>query len=411
MQPNTIFQVAGLLICGVTFAWFGVGLVHGAQQILLSKRRFQLDQELIQRQIAAVSTIAKSKRQTGWDGLRRFRIKWKVRESRDCHSFYLVPHDGKPLPGFLPGQYITLSLRQPNESKPLVRCYSLSERPRDDHYRLTVKKVSYANGGVGKVSRYLNDVAKEGDLLAIRSPSGPFCLDPSQDTPVVLLAGGIGITPLNSMLNAIVEAEVEREVYLFYGVRNGTEHTFREALRAINQESPTVNIVTCYSQPTSSDAQGTDYDVKGHVTIDLLREYLPSNNFDFFICGPGPFTTTLVNDLLAWHVPEAAIHFEAFGPAKPKRNDSPQVEIGTSVEFAQSDCKTTWSDACETLLELAEKNGVNIDSGCRTGSCGTCVTAIKQGKVKHTEPPSATIDEGTCLPCIAVPNGPIVLDA
>lgn len=410
MAIEELFQLAGVAICGTVLAWVGIGLAASVQQLVYSRRRFELSQELLRQQVAASVKKATLAQQAGWDGWRKFRIKWKSREAQDCYSFYLVPHDGKPLPKFQPGQYLTLKLKWPNTSRHLVRCYSLSDRPRDDYYRLTIKTVKHADGTRGSASHYLNELAQEGDLLDVANPKGPFHLDVHQDRPIVLLGAGIGITPLMSMLNTVVAENAQRDVWLFYGVRNGCEHLFRERLLAIRNEHPQIRICVCYSQPQPTDVIERDYDVRGRVTLELLKDRLPSSNFHYYLCGPSGLTTDLLAGLLSWRVPEAAIHFEAFGPASPKQLTSPATQPKAStVTFAKSGCRVAWTGQ-QTLLDLAESQGVNIEFGCRTGSCGTCLTAIKSGRVQHLETPGANVPPGSCLPCVAVPDGPLVLD-
>jgi len=146
---------------------------------------------------------------------------------------------------------------------------------------------------------------------------------------------------------------------------------------------------------------------------------LPSNNFDFYICGPPPMMESLVRDLGAWGVPEDNVHFEAFGPASVARKAPPATAPGTeaatvsgiSVEFARSGKTLEWSASDGSLLEFAEAQGIAMDSGCRAGSCGTCKTAVRTGQVDYLDEPSAPMESGSCLPCIAIPKSPISIDA
>jgi len=142
----------------------------------------------------------------------------KVVEARDVCSFYLAPHDGKPLPRFLPGQYLTFQLRPPGQAKPIVRCYSLSDRPGvPERYRVTIKRVAAPPDKKeippGVASNYFHDHLQVGDILDVKAPAGQFVLDLQATTPVVFLAGGVGVTPLLSMINALAEARSSREVW------------------------------------------------------------------------------------------------------------------------------------------------------------------------------------------------------
>jgi ferredoxin len=146
---------------------------------------------------------------------------------------------------------------------------------------------------------------------------------------------------------------------------------------------------------------------------------LPSNNYDYYMCGPGPMMSSIVEDLEKWGVPTANIHYEAFGPASVKKVAAPAVEANPAaaaaaaceVTFAKASKTLGWTPASGSLLELAEANGIRIDSGCRAGNCGTCTTAIKSGKIKYPKDTGVQPEAGSCLVCIGMPDGPLVLDA
>ncbi len=164
----------------------------------------------------------------------------------------------------------------------MVRCYSLSDAParREQHYRLTVKQLAAASGQpAGLASSYLAERVKEGDILDVMAPSGQFYLDMTSDRPLVLLAGGVGLTPLLSMFLSIAEAGSRRQTWLFYGARNRNEHLMADTLRQLAAEHDNLHLVVCYSRPTDNCQEGRDYDVAGHIDVALLQRSLPSNNF------------------------------------------------------------------------------------------------------------------------------------
>lgn len=177
---------------------------------------------------AAVPRIAAQDLSETWPGFRTFRVERKVAEdaAQSVCSFYLVPEDGRPLPPFLPGQFLTFRLDLPRATggvEHAVRCHSLSDSPKAGNYRISIKRVPPTAGSAvppGRSSGYFHDQVAAGSLLQVRAPAGRFCLDRS-DAPVVLIAGGIGITPLLSILNWCVAEQPRREVWLFYGVRDG----------------------------------------------------------------------------------------------------------------------------------------------------------------------------------------------
>ncbi len=120
-------------------------------------------------------------------------------ETGDICSFYLEPHDRRPLPSFMPGQYLTFRLNIPGQAKPVIRCYSLSDGPKAEYFRVTIKKVGpppgKADGKPGLVSSHFHDQIEQGDIVDVKAPGGQFFLDPAEDTPAVLIGGGIGLTP------------------------------------------------------------------------------------------------------------------------------------------------------------------------------------------------------------------------
>src|ERR1051326_7217889 len=204
------------------------------------------------------------KAELAWDGFRKFVVARKVLEAADVCSFYLEPHDKRSLPPFDPGQYLTFRLNIPGQLKPTVRCYSLSDAPRPDYFRVTIKRLGAIPGKPdsrpGLVSCHFHDNLEQGDIVDVKSPSGQFFLNPRGETPVVLIGGGIGVTPALSMLNAIADANVQRDVWFFYGVRHGGEHIMREHVSAIAAKHLNLHIHICYSDARpNEDREGREF--------------------------------------------------------------------------------------------------------------------------------------------------------
>ena len=157
-----------------------------------------------------------------------------------------------------------------------------------------------------------------------------------------------------------------------------------------------------------------DYHVKGRVNVENIKTFLPSSNFDFYICAPPPMVKDLRKDLAEWGVPKKNIHFEAFGPATVKGcKAKPEKESGVkiNIQFEKSGKTLVWDPKAASLLDFAELNGVPIDSGCRAGNCGTCLTAVRKGKVELVGEPGSKPEEGSCLACISIPKEDLTLDA
>jgi ferredoxin-NADP reductase len=376
-------------------------------------------------QIADRRQFERERSELSWNGFRKFEVRQRVDEARDICSFYLQPHDRKALPPFEPGQFLTFQLQIPGQNKAVVRCYSLSDSPNHpDYYRVTIKRVPPPRDRPelppGLSSNYFHDALKEGDILDVKAPSGHFFLDTAKQTPVVLIGGGVGLTPVLSMLNWIVESGSKRETHFFYGVTNSGDHTMKAHLERIGRENENVHLHICYSQPLESDVVGEDFQHEGRVSIDLFKQALPNNNFDYYLCGPPPMMTAVVEALEGWGVPEKNIHFEAFGPAsvKKKKQDAAQAAVvaqpaGSTFEvtFSRSGKSLPWPADAGSILEFAEDNGIHIDSGCRAGNCGTCITAIKSGDIVYVNEPGSPPEAGSCLACISIPKGNLVIDA
>ena len=419
VAPLTVQLLGAVLVMG--------GLLHLCSVLLRVRsdaamaRRYH-DQQL-QRLDLELATASARHRSTlravdaGWSGTRKFRVERKVAESDTVTSFYLIPHDGKSLPPFKPGQFLTFQLKLPDRAKPLVRCYSLSDSPSETgHYRISVKRLDpppkAPEAPPGLSSNFLHREVGEGEILDVKAPAGDFFLDLDERRPIVLIGGGVGITPVFSMLKAACAAGYDQEIWFFSGARFGSDQIYQDDLRALEAAHENVRVCLCYSEPTEDDVLGEGYHHHGWVGVELFKQMLPSNNYVFYICGPPPMMAAVTQDLADWGVPKADIRMEAFGPASIKKTEAPPASDApaVTVEFAHSGKTVSWSGA-ESLLELAEDNDVVIDSGCRAGNCGTCVTAIRSGAVDYATPPAATPDAGSCLPCIARPTSNLVLDA
>ena len=399
-------------------------LLHGAYRRQLRLVELHNDERaLLKARLERVSIpAAQAARQSAaWSGFRKFRVDGKVLEADSVCSFYLAPHDGRPLPAFLPGQYLTFRLSVPGQSREVTRCYSLSDGPQhSDYYRVTIKRIGPPPGKSdvphGVVSSHFHDRLQVGDILDVKAPAGNFHLDVEHRGPVVLVGGGVGVTPVLSMLNFLASAPGNREAWFFYGVRNGSEHVMKDYLKELAQQHQNLKLVVCYSDPRPQDRLGEDYQYAGRVSVELFKKVLGVNNFDFYICGPPPMMESLTRDLGAWGVPEERIHFEAFGPASVKKvaqaTQAPAVlpEGGYEIHFTRSNKRLTWTGA-GSLLEFAEANGIRLDSGCRAGSCGTCATAVREGKFDYLRKPDIEIEKGSCLVCVSVPKSSLSIDA
>ncbi|WP_442484668.1 2Fe-2S iron-sulfur cluster-binding protein [Aeoliella sp. SH292] len=418
-----VLYYVGLTLCLLASGRVAMLALGGWSRTRHRQRRYESDKRAFVEEVAVAARAARADRHEylAWTGTRPLRIAAIVDEAEDVKSFYLSDADGGLLPSFEPGQYLTCHFETAPGEKPLVRCYSLSDRPREEYYRLTVKRCDAPDdqplAPPGRASNRLHAM-QVGDSLAVSAPRGGFFLDPRRNHPLVLIAGGIGVTPMVSILASLAAANDRREVYFFYGVRNSREHPLRDQLEQIGREHLNLHQFVSYSQPLPRDREHHDYHHRGRIDVDYLQRVLPSGQFDYYLCGPGPMMEQLVEGLLAAGVPEDRILYEAFGPASIRR--VPAIEKSAAakmpsgplptVRLATSERQVDWDGDCESLLELIEGLGVAIDSGCRAGNCGMCAARVLEGDIEMVKQPGAQAPEGYCLACISVPKSPVVLE-
>lgn len=363
-----------------------------------------------------------------WSGWRDFRVARRAFEdaAQSQCSFYLQPVDGASLPTFKPGQFLTFNLliattatHGAAEPRAVTRCYSLSDGPDPHHYRVTIKRVPAPADRPdvlpGLSSNHFHDQVQVGDILRVKAPGGHFFIDPDASVPAVLVGGGIGITPMMSMLLWCLAHQPGRTVHLYYGLRNSHEHAFKAVLEAIASAHPALRLHIVYSRPEASDTAGRDYQHHGHVDAELLRRTLPHGRHQFYVCGPPAMMETLVPALAVWGVPVADIHYEAFGPASVKLPGAPDAAAPdlaeVEVRFQRSGRTLTWDARDKSLLDFADRHGIVVDSGCRSGGCGSCETRLLAGTVHYDHAPDHDVAAGHCLLCVGRPSSPLVLDA
>jgi ferredoxin-NADP reductase len=369
-------------------------------------------------------TKAKTPENTKED-YKTFVVKKKVPESNTITSFYLEPKDGKHLPSFLPGQFLPLKLEIQGQYKPVFRTYSISSSPNPNYYRLSIKRELAPTGRPdiypGISSNYFHDDVVAGTEILTKSPRGKFYLDPNGENPVVLLSAGVGVTPLISMLDAIVQFGIKRPTWFIHGARNSNEHAMCSHVRELQEKYENLNVHIRYSKSLPEDIKGTDYDDVGHVDTGLLKELLPNKEFDFYLCGPTPFMQSLFNGLIDWGISGDKIHYEFFGPAsalKDRSKISTEKRVAaateccgeTEVTFSSSGVKTNWNNSFDSILDLAEASGLSPDYSCRSGICNTCVSKLIDGEVEYSEEPLNPPDPGYVLICCSKPKTNVIID-
>lgn len=196
-----------------------------------------------------------------------------------------------------------------------MRQYSLSDKPGQGYYRISVKREDDCEQKPGgKVSQYLHNSIDEGDTIELSAPAGDFTLDLNDSRPVVLISGGVGLTPMVSMMNTLVDISPDRPITFIHAARNSSVHAMKETIAQLAEGKPHVLVYWCYSEPTAEDLRNQNYDKEGFITSDWLKEIVPTGAVYYF-CGPVPFMKVVNAALRAIQVPQQNIHYEFFGPA------------------------------------------------------------------------------------------------
>lgn len=355
----------------------------------------------------AAAILAAEAKRAAW---RPFRVARIVDESSVIRSFHLEPADGAGLLPAQAGQHLTLRVPAGPGGAPLVRSYTLSSAPHDRAWRISVKRD-------GAVSRWLHETLTEGAAIEARAPSGRFVIDAADRRPAVLIAAGVGVTPMVAMARHVAHegrrTRFTRSLTVIHAARSAAERAFADDFRRLEaQTGGRIRYVSVLARPKPGDA----FDAEGRIDADLLRGVLALEDCDVFLCGPAGFMQAQYAALRSLGVRDARIFAEAFGPSTLSRQPDAGAAVAAPIEepaevvvaFTASGVATTWSAGDPPLLELAERHGVAPAFGCRNGSCGTCAAPLEAGAVAYRTPPTAAIREGAALICCAVPAAGVV---
>ena len=329
-----------------------------------------------------------------WPGWRDFSIVDVVDEAEGIRSFHLAPIDGGALPRAVPGQFVTVELD--DEGETIRRSWSLSAFAFEpQRYRITVRRQE------GRGSRRLHRLSP-GDRLRLSAPIGDFTLDMGSYRPLVLVAAGIGITPLKAMLDAHLSRRDPPPVTLLYAGRTPAALAFRKELEALAAARPDVSLTFLYSRAEHPGA------LSGRITPERViaaladlsivvsghRHRLPWFEAAIYVCGPGALCEELKEGLVARGANATNILFERFGATV-----APGALAAAAITFGASGISADWTiERNLSLLELAEAQGIAIPNSCRSGTCFTCRSRIVSGDS------TADLGDGTFLPCIARPK-------
>lgn len=362
--------------------------------------------------------LAEKSLRTRW---RDFRVSKVADESTIIRSFYLEANDNAELIPAKAGQHLLIRVTPKGHDAPLVRAYTLSSSPGENHYRISVKREPR-----GTVSTHLHEHLHAGDRVEIKAPLGDFWIDPAQTRPAVLLAAGVGITPMIAMAGQLAEQATltphVRHLTVLHACRSNEQRAFADEFLQLQQRSNgRLNYYRIVSEVSAGERLNQHHDRQGRIDADMLRSFLSLDDYDFFLCGPSAFMQTLYDELRSLGVPDHRIRAETFGPSSLSRISTAGVELALEnasrtdtttraeeaenavVHFVDSGFEQRWSHGDPTLLELAEAHGLTPDYGCRTGNCGSCATRLISGKVSYRNSLSASAADDEVLICCAVP--------
>jgi ferredoxin-NADP reductase/MOSC domain-containing protein YiiM len=378
----------------------------------------------------------------GWPGFRPLRVTRIVPESTTVTSIHLAAEDGSPLPRPRPGQYLTLRVPGAGDPAP-VRSYSLSTTAGTTatsaataavavatatagtaavatttasgaEYRISVKREDR-----GTVSGFLHSRLPLGAVLPVAAPRGDFVLT-DDDSPVLLVSAGIGVTPVLAMLHALAEAGSHRDVRWLHTTRSAAEHAFAAEAHELLAGLPRAREHVFYTAETPPP--GTSGARRGRLDRAALSTLGLPVDATAYVCGPAGFMTATRDALVGLGLAPGRVHSELFG-ARPAVNPGitdvvraaphpPATPPGTGpqVTFARSGLTVPWSDAYPSVLEFAEACAVPTRWSCRTGVCQTCVTPVLSGTVAYEPEPLEPAPAGTVLVCCSRPGSDLVLD-
>lgn len=243
----------------------------------------------------------------GWEDFKEFTIIKKVEESELITSFYLQPKDQSIVSSYLPGQYISIRVQIPGQEYTLNRQYSLSSAYTPEWYRISVKREG-DHDPKGQVSTYLHDKLDVGDSIEVSVPAGDFYCNVNEPTPIALISGGVGVTPMNSMLTSIADKNASRPVTFIHAARNKGVHAFAKEVTETMSKLENGKSYVVYEQDDANS------EFTGYLNVDMLEKMMDQDSV-CYICGPVPFMEGVIQSLVKIGIPTERIHYEFFGPA------------------------------------------------------------------------------------------------
>ena len=374
------------------------------------------------------ATVASStKPGKGWKG--ELRIAAIFQETPDVRTLRLMSSDGGEFPfAFLPGQFLNIQLTI--DGKRINRSYTLASSPtHSDACELSIKREP-----MGLASRFIHETFKVGDVLKVSGPSGKFIFTGENASGVVLISGGVGITPVMSILRYLTDRAWTGAIHFLIVAKTEQDLIFRDELQWLQSRHPNLHICITLTRPDSSSMWTGE---RGRATAELLTRVVPNlTQLPVYLCGPNEMMDATSELLISLGVPASTIHTEAFAGRKTSATD---VESGTAlvgdsapatfsatrtsmrptmgetatILFSRSACSIQ-ADADTTILEAAESLSIDIPYECRSGICGQCKTRLLEGTVQMDCEDALSASEkanGLILACQARPQSHLKVDS
>ena len=351
-----------------------------------------------------------------------------IQETEDIKTFCFVA-DSPQLFAYQPGQFVTLKLEI--DGKPVQRAYSISSAPSRPHtLNITVKRVPPPADSPevpsGLVSNWLHDRLAVGDeILLSGGPMGHFTCATNSAKKLLMISAGSGITPMLSMARWLYDTAQERDVVFLHSARSPRDVVALKELELMAAHQPRFRLAITVTRPEGQPWLG----YTGRLTDAMLLNLAPDfGDRTVYVCGPEHFMKGVKEMLSNLDFPMENYNEESFGgvkrratptpPSSPQPSSSAVIAPSTAsspvVVFSEAKEEIACSEA-ESILEVAQQNGINIRSGCLQGVCGVCKKRKQEGEVRYEAEPSALSSdeqqEGYILPCVAFPVGKVVVEA
>ena len=353
-----------------------------------------------------------------WSG--KLRVNAIFDETPTVKTFRLTGLERGPIPfTFLPGQFLTFSAEL--DGKPIRRSYTIASSPTQrDYVEITVKREDQ-----GVESRYLHDHVAVGDPIAVSGPTGAFTFTEADADSIVLISGGVGITPMMCVVRYLTDRSFPGDIFFIYGARTAQDFIFREELEYLEKRHPRLHLAVTMekveNKPWTGAVGRISKEFVAHAVPDIARRRV-------HVCGPPPMMEAVKAQLLELGVAKEKIKTEAFGPAKgavppaaaPASAPTPQPAADAAVSSAQASIRFSKSNKDvplapdKSVLETAESVGVPIDFQCRVGTCGICKIQLLEGEVTMEVQEALTPEDKAnkiILACQAKSIGNLVVEA